>query len=219
MLDRETSAVAYFALAAYLAVILGAALFSGPASLEKMQFSNSEGPLAKNTKLQLLPGETYGYEVEGDFPAQQIIYRASKSPGCRGLLLADESGSTSEACVLPDGTAEGSDASNMSLGNGSMLVFSPWMLAASDSLSWKIDTATPSGPMQIRFQTAIRSLGSKNAYGRPAYKIEQDSELGGKATMYVDKEKRVLLYLSFGNSTARLVSAPFQLNASQAPEK
>jgi len=218
MLDRETSAAIY---AAFLLYILCTGVFflsSSQPSLGNMVLTSSESPIAKNSQLPLLPGERYQYRVTGDFPSQQIDYQVSKPSSCAGVLVTEEANAVSEACLLADGTLSGGPAFNFSLGNSSMLIFSPWMLAVSEGFSWKVDSNLSSGSLVMNLPTTLQSQGLKSAYGRPAYKILQSSEIGGQSTMYIDKEKRVLLYMSAGNSTARITAAPFALNESQPPE-
>ncbi|MCX8197672.1 MAG: hypothetical protein N3F07_00545 [Candidatus Micrarchaeota archaeon] len=211
-LDRQTSAIAYAVLAAYLAFMAWVFFFSPPI-YSSIEVEVAEEPLQKNAQLSLFPGERYEYLVSfGQEPAS-ISYKISRSADCDGAAVSEWMGQNllQEACLLWDGTSAASNFSNLSAGAG-MLLFSPWMLAASEGFSWSVETRMKN-PAEYSFRQSFASKGSSLLYGREAFEVEHQSE-GSYAKIFVDKQKRVLLYLSAGNISARLVSAPFELKSS-----
>jgi hypothetical protein len=128
-------------------------------------------------------------------------------------VLLVESYSQNSACVKESGnSADDSFRTDLSLGNQSFLLFSPWMLAVSDNFSWQVNATVSAGAAQLSLPILFASKGEKEIAGRRAFEISISSELGDSSTAYIDAEKRVLLLADFGNASARLVSAPFPLN-------
>ena len=174
-----------------------------------------ESPLAKNAQLSIYPGETYSYSVSSPQGNYTVYYAVFSSPSCAGAVVEERASSfSSRACILPSGNiAEpGFENMNSGLGNSSMLLFSPWMLAASENFSWLVNTTVSASGVQISSQSLFSSFGAKRFAGRDAYEITVASDGQEQARFVVDSEKRVALQIEAGGATARLVSAPFALN-------
>jgi|GEM_PF-1178628 len=211
--DRTASATVYASILIFIAFV-GVTLLTMP----PLEFSEQiiEAALHKNSPLRLEAGETYVYSVQVENGTAALSYRVEKRPGCGGLLVLELQSGASE-CVDSLGNAAGS-GSNLSLGNSSFTLFSPWMLAASDDFSWTANTTLSAGFTSVELPLYFRSNGAKSVAGRQAFDIEIAA--GGPGTVppeyaphvFVDTEKRIALAVSIGNLTTRLVSAPFQLN-------
>ena len=211
-LDRATSAILYASVAAYL--IFTASVFfsfSGMAPSYRM----SEYPLHKNALLQLQPGESYAYLLAMPQGNSEVYYQISSSPSCAGVEIGEkaESGQSSR-CVLPGGNLadKGFENINSGMGNLSVILFSPWMLAVSDNFSWQVNTTISGVGVQMDMPLYMNSMGKKAVAGRQAYEISVQSEGQPQATFYVDAQKRVALLVVAGNTSAQLVSAPFALD-------
>lgn len=179
----------------------------------------SEQPLHKNAQLSILPGESYSYAVSAPGESASVSYRISASPSCAGALVS-ESPTGATLCLQQNGFIAGDFIQqNYGYGNRSVLLFAPWMLAASEDFSWQANVTYSAGGAKLSIPIYFRPAGNASALGRPAYKIAVSSEIGSPSTLYIDSEKRVLLYNEDGNFTILLVSAPFALNASDLPQK
>jgi len=205
-MDRATSALLIACILGYFLFVI-AVFFTTPPIQQNTRLV--EPPIAKNSQLMLQPGESYLYEVLSPQERQVVQYSISS---CKGIQIS-ESPTGTQVCVSRSGNLLDEDnPSNFSYGNRSLLLFGPWMLAVTNSSDWVIQTMVSAGGMEIPLSTRLISRGEKYIGGRRAYEVGVDSEIGGQATMYVDLEKRVLVYADYGNLTARLVRAPFGLN-------
>lgn len=214
-LDKDTSAILIISILVY--AIFTAGVFLTSAS-EPPHAILSEGQLSKNAPLALLAGERYAYEVSAAGKTERLQYDVLQSSPCKGLLVAESTieGRQNTACLTRSGNLEGDIFQlNFSLGNRSMLLFSPWMLAASDSFNWQVQTTISTGATDINMPITFKSYGTKQIAGRPAYEISVQSDFIPPLKYYIDSEKRVLLFMDLGNASARLVSAPFPLNWSK----
>ena len=216
-LDRPTSAL-LIALMAFYFIFTAWVFFSSPPA----QISGAivEGPLAKNSGLAIAPGERYVYQLSGFGSDQSVSYQASSSPGCAGLLITESSGGPG-LCLSRSGNIVGDAAQlNSTYGNQSILLFAPWMLAASENFSWRVETTISGGQMELQIPTRLFWQSTSWVLGRRAFQIVVSSEAGSErpSSEYIDAEKRVLLYARMGNATAKLVQAPFTLDLSQIPQ-
>jgi hypothetical protein len=216
LLDRETSAIFYACILAFLLFFIYAML--SPMD-EKYDFTLTETPLYKNANLSLSAGENFSYVIEHEGQRQMMDYSVRRLWGCKGVVLYE--GNESQECLLPNGNVDGDAAQrNSTLGNSTGLLFLPWMLAVSDNFSWKASGEYSNGYVSMRSSMNYSSLGKSSALGRDAYLVRVVSDIYPvPADYYIDSEKRVLLYIRSGNTTAWLVEAPFGLDASQIPEK
>jgi hypothetical protein len=214
-LDRQSSAILYCCIAAFFLFFL---YFALQPSLLDLYFEVEEGKLHKNTGLRLAAGELYAYELGFGSQTKIVQYGVKRAFGCSGLVIYDSEGSSS--CVLKDGVEEGDPfSSNLSLGNSSLVIFAPWMLAASENFSWNVSSTLKGKYLYSHSTISFVSLGITKVLGRQAFaiKVEPEGKEGMPAYYYIDSEKRILLYAKEGNFSAKLVSAPFGLNASQLP--
>ncbi len=211
-LDKDTSAILLISLLVYAIFTAGVFLTS---TSEPLHAILTEGQLSKNTPLALLSGERYSYEISAAGKTERLQYDVLQSSSCKGLLVIESAreGQQNTACLTRSGNLEGDQFQlNFSLGNRSMLLFSPWMLAASDNFNWQVQTTISTGTANINMPINFKSYGTKQMAGRKAYEILMQSEFSPPLKYYIDSEKRVLLFIDFGNASARLVSAPFPLN-------
>ncbi len=217
-LDRQTSAIAYACMLLYFGFVAFMFFASPPPEIST---SLVEGALAKNTGIMLLAGERYEYRLSLQGPqaqSQLVEYEIRKDPSCSGVLVIEMApASQSNACLSSSGNTVSGEfpASDSNTGNQSMILFSPWMLAASENFSWRVETVVNSLGIEARFPVGYKSGGTKEIAGRKAFEILVAPEYGGSgqaARYYIDSEKRVLLFADFGNLTVRLTSAPFVLN-------
>jgi len=209
-LDRATTLILVVCVLGYLGFTAYVFLSMPPVQIEAKL---SEGALDKNMQLAILPGENYAYSINSPDGAQGIAYAARSSPSCAGVLVAEKSGNAGqEVCILKNGLLSGGSA-NTNYGNQSILLFSPWMLAASENFSWRVDAVYSSNGIEMSIPTYFMSKGKAQLAGREAYEIDVgDSPANSSARFFIDSQKRVLLYADLGNVTVRMASAPFALN-------
>ena len=211
--DRATSAILYATVILY--VLFTAFLFVSIPKVEP-HLEVIESPLYKNSPLMLQPGEQYSYQIASPQGAYAIYYAIQSSPDCSGVEVFERAqGGQSSRCITMGGNLAqaGFENVNSGLGNSSILLFSPWMLAASENFSWQVNTSVSASGVQITMPAYFRSSGRKAVAGRDAYEVIMQSEENGRAAVFeVDSEKRVVLLFEVGNASARLVSAPFALD-------
>jgi hypothetical protein len=210
-IDKDTSAILIISVLLYALFMAGVYLTTPHDQLHAIL---TEGKLSKNMQLALLPGEQYSYDISAAGKTERLQYDVQPSSICDIMVVESASqGQGAHVCLNHQGNQwDDPYQLNFSLGNQSMLLFSPWMLAASDDFSWQVDTVFSTGSAEISMPVNFKSLGTKKIAGRGAYEISLSSEIAPSSTYYIDSEKRVLLFADFGNVSARLVSAPFPLN-------
>ena len=216
-LDRQTSAILYACILGYLLFMISVA---AQPSNTNINFTIHEGVLHKNAGLAILPGENYSYVLNGDDGTMGVTYFVRRMAGCQGVAFYDNQSGDPPACLLQSGNLD-SDAGmhNSTFGTDSELLFLPWMLAVSDNFSWSVSSDYWNGYFNMHTGTNFTSLGKSSALGRDAYFIRAQSDAYALPTdYYIDSEKRVLLYIRSGNTSAWLVDAPFGLNASRIPQ-
>ena len=210
-LDRATTLLLIACMLCYAGFTLYVFMSSPPGIEARLV----EGSLVKNSALALSDGDRFLYSLDSPDGSEEVAYAVGKSPQCAGVVVAEQTAQSSQSiCVLQNGMLSDAEPdSGSNFGNRSILLFSPWMLAASDNFSWNVSTVYSSGGIEMAISTAFASRGKKQMAGREAYEIDVGSEGGSvPARFYIDSAKRVLLYADMGNVTARLVSAPFALN-------
>ncbi|MCX6771122.1 MAG: hypothetical protein NTX79_03635 [Candidatus Micrarchaeota archaeon] len=212
-LDRATSLIMIVCVLGYFGLV--AYIFCSTPAVE-IEARMLEGSLIKNSALALTQGEEYLYVLESPESAQQVAYSVSLSPSCAGVLVSEQSQQASQIlCILKNGMLSGADGgvANANYGNQSILLFSPWMLAASENSSWSVDTVYSAHGVEMNITTHFASKGKTALAGREAYEIEVGDTSGAPpALFFIDAEKRVLLYADLGNVTVKMVSAPFALD-------
>jgi len=210
-LDRATTLILILCVVGYLG-FTAYIFFSEPPMEIEMKLL--EGSLSKNSQVALAAGEHYSYIAQTPEGDQKIEYFVSSSPSCQGVVVQEQSAQSSQSlCILPSGLLSG-ESVNLNYGNRSILLFSPWMLAASENFSWKVDTTYSAKGLSMTIPTYFASKGKQQIAGREAYEIDISDELdsGSPTRFFVDSEKRVLLLADLGNLTLRMTIAPFALN-------
>lgn len=214
-LDRQTSAILYACIALYISSIAYFAISENTGG----EFYLNEALLQKNAGISFRPGETYTYLLRHNGQEMHATYAIQTMAGCRGLAIY-EPGEEALYCVSASGTlADDPLQRNSSLGGQMVLLFSPWMLAASQNFIWKVEGGYAGQYLRMASNATYTSLGMRKVLGRDAFLIIESSELSGTPTYhYVDSQKRILLYAYSGNDSVTLVSAPFALNLSDMPQ-
>ena len=213
-LDRDTSAILYACMLAFLLFVVY--VMAAPAGGEP-SFTISESPLYKNANLSLSAGENYSYVMEDEGQLQMLPYSVGRLWGCKGVVLYD--GNDSQECLTQGGNPAGGAQYNSTLGNSTGIMFLPWMLAVSDNFSWSVSGDDWNGYIHMRTSMNYTSLGKSSALGREAYRVRVTSDMYPEPTdYYIDSEKRILLYVTSGNTSAWLEEAPFAIDVSQIPE-
>ena len=211
-LDRATTLILILCVAGYIGFTAYVYFSMPPLQIEARL---SEGALDKNAQLAILPGENYAYMLEAPEGSEQIAYAARSTQGCAGVAVAEASKQGSQlVCILKNGMLSGnSEGGNLNYGNRSILLFSPWMLAASENFSWRVDAIYSSSGLEASIPIYFVSKGRQQMGGREAYEIDiGDTPANAISRFFIDSEKRVLLYADMGNVTARLTTAPFELD-------
>ena len=212
-LDRATSLILIICVLGYVGFTAYIFLSMPPVEIEARVL---EGALSKNSAFALSPGEKYLYNLESPEGVQQVAYAVGSAPSCAGVVVAETAGQASQSvCILKNGMLPGAggEAANANFGNQSILLFSPWMLAASENFTWNVDNVFSAQGVQMTITTHFASKGRQQLAGREAYEIEiGDTSSAQPAHFFIDAEKRVLLYANLGNVTVRMASAPFALD-------
>lgn len=212
--DRPSSALLIVCIAAFV-LFTAFVFFTAPSPLPSSQ--TVEAPLLKNAQISLVSGERYAYSLSMGNQTEMIYYLVSNSSSCPGTLVTELEGqSQRQICLSQSGNVIGNvtDESNLPTDNDSIVLFSPWMLAASQNFSWEVDQVFTAGTTQISIPTYFNSTGLVTIAGRNAFavSITSDQPQSVPATMYIDSQKRVLLSTEISNITIKLVDAPFALD-------
>jgi hypothetical protein len=209
-LDRATTLILIVCLVGYFGFTAYIFFSMPPIEIEARLL---EGTLSKNSPLALAAGEHYAYVVKTPEGDRQIDYFVSASQSCQGLMVQEQSGQASQdLCILKNGLLSG-ESVNVNYGNRSILLFSPWMLAASENFNWTVDSVYSAHGAEMAISTRFESKGKQAIAGREAYEIEVGDNTGTPtAHFFVDSQKRVLLYADMGNVTVTMEKAPFELN-------
>ena len=212
-LDRATTLIMVVCVLGYLGLTAYIFLSTPPIEIEARLL---EGSLAKNAALSLSPGEKYLYDLESPDGVQQVAYAVGSASSCAGVVVAEQAEQGSQSvCILKNGmlSNQAGGAINSNFGNQSILLFSPWMLAASENFSWDVDSVYSAHGVEMTITTHFASKGKQMLAGREAYEIDVGDNSGAApARFFIDSNKRVLLYADLGNVTVKLARAPFELN-------
>ncbi|MCX6773274.1 MAG: hypothetical protein NTV88_05930, partial [Candidatus Micrarchaeota archaeon] len=203
-LDRPTSALLYISFILYAAFVASIFL-SSPVQMTPQIL---EDLLAKNTHVQLLPGEKYVYSGEGQSSADILTYQIYKNSSCSGAFVYEKETKIS-LCLSQAGNIEDPSvpAMNSSYGNKSIIMFAPWMLAVSDTFSWGFANQMSAGGAKVSLPVTLESQGRKTISGREAFEILVVPYAGKPSTIYIDSQKRVLLEAVSENVSVKLISA------------
>jgi hypothetical protein len=185
-------------------------------------------PLVPAVGLKLLPGEKYVYRL-GDGQNQMLIEHnvQGRSEGCMVVTTSFENYSipfcideaTGEA-KLSGQTGENAQAAGPDFAQS-------WMLALKDGWNWTMSVNTTVEMMgsteTIQALSVYRVASRGTVKGRDAFKVIADTSIrrvsNGRIyssdntteTVWVDVDKRVLLYTSSNGVTVELVEAPFKI--------
>ncbi|MFA5077083.1 MAG: hypothetical protein WC488_01510 [Candidatus Micrarchaeia archaeon] len=178
----------------------------------------SEQPLEKSSVFSPRPGDglAYSYSAQ-DFNGTVVFLFGRKTIPSANLsqhvyancTLVVIQGINSSMCINSDGT-DGSD--NAGLADG-FFFFSPWMLAASENLSWNSSVLNSIDGSEVEY-TSVRFDRSGTYLGRAAFIFnvtERDLFRETNKTVWVDRSERVLLKEEWENGTIELIQGYFPL--------
>jgi len=161
--------------------------------LEKPVFLNKEGRLAKNTILQITPGESYTYAYSMVNESMNLTYVVLAGGNCTIIAVLGGQGSPS-VCI--DAAGNDKTGQNSTYAVPAVILTKPWMLAVSEGWQWNVSS-------YLTFDSIVNHLGDTNYTvvrkeyykGREAYVVKLASSEEGSADIWdwVDSEKRVLL--------------------------
>jgi hypothetical protein len=175
-----------------IAILLIIMLYSGSRFqpfLESARTTISEGPLEKNTMLQLKSGESYTYEYHLENTTLNMTFNVGRGPGC--TILNYEESTSVDACL--DQWGNDRSGMNTSLSNPMLIVFKPWMLAVDGGWTWSASMNMAFEDVENEVLEMEYSTVRLDEYrGRKVYVVKIST--GGSDTfVYVDDEKRILL--------------------------
>ncbi len=206
----------------FFAVVL--LFFTKPVDITTTTLNNTADSLTPNVRLQLLPGEKYGYTYKMSGVEANITYTmiglVGDCVGVRADASAAQEFASSTVCInMETGEVRANELSAD--------FFQPWMLSLRDGFSWN-STSRITYPPPLEFNDAtlrtVSVLGREDFRGRPAFKVRSISTriINGQtanvleADLWVDEEKRVLLGSESKLFTIELISAPFPLSNSSS---
>ncbi|MFH1471222.1 MAG: hypothetical protein ABIF01_05720 [Candidatus Micrarchaeota archaeon] len=190
--------------------------------------SSYSEPLIPVTGLKFSPGETYVYEWYDQQMGSVRISNSVKERAGGCILVYTQSANFSLPFCIDEITGESKDPSNPAEPlNMSPQLFQPWMLALKENWTWRTEVN-----MTIEWMGSTEKIDSRSVYrvvsrepikGRDAYKviietsvnrasnsmiypIERDAQV-----VWVDAEKRILLYANSSTSKIELTGAPFKV--------
>ena len=196
-------------LGVFLAILIFGSMFFQPSFSKKIEIW--EGPLIKNSELMLVPGEVYVYTYSANNTKNNLTFIIRNGNGCT-FIQVKESVNATGSCINKYGNDR--SGNNVSLDPPYIIIFKPWMLAVSSDWQWNAKMLVNVGDNELILNNASFSAnGDYPVFGRQSYAVQilTNSE---KVTVWVDKEKRVLLREKGGDYEIDLVSAPFELNNS-----
>lgn len=148
-------------------------------------------PLHKNTGLQLMDGESYTYLYTTTNSSMEITYEVHDGPGCTMITLPDAGGS---AAVCLDGSGERVTGTEGGMGDPTVLLFRPWMLALNDSWTWNSSLYLSfSGSQEHISDTYYRVVRRDSYLDREAFLVEVKADAGEPEYQWIDAEKRISL--------------------------
>ncbi len=224
-LDLPLTHWAAIAVVLFGALVLGFILLPVPGT--RPELSITESPFELTSQLKLAPGERYEYAVSGG--ALSIFYTVSPSAGCTLVTAAYSSGESIQQCLLQNGTllsgsfnAPGRYAELVPGSPAALDFFQAWMLGLAPGFKHEIliTRSIPATGTSQSTSVDFEESGETRVLGRPAYRVAVTARSPGaiaNQVLYVDKEKRVLLYGSSDAGRLVLISAPFTLNSTDLP--
>jgi len=165
-------------------------------------FEQKESSLYKNTNLTLKDGERYVYNFSNGYETGNITFLVEKKKTCTSITPKEIEGAG--VCLGLDGTDK--KGSNVSVGNGYIFMFKPWMLALNDTWKWNVTVYAVINKTETHaFDITYRIVRIDVIKGRKAYVVE--IKIGDELSSYewVDAEKRVLVKEMTGETIIELI--------------
>ncbi|MBU0532959.1 hypothetical protein KKB44_05700 [Candidatus Micrarchaeota archaeon] len=179
---------------ATVVILIGIMLFSGftyQPQLDNATIIFKEEPLEKNTELQLHDGEQYVYSYVFNNTPINMTYQISKGNNCT-IIRFVENLNRSDICLDKWGVEK--SGSNVSFGDGSVLLFKPWMLALHEGWHWNTSMYMQVDNTEYYMIDAhYRVMRIDNYRGRESFVVEIKTDDAPAEYQWVDKERRVLL--------------------------
>jgi hypothetical protein len=196
----------------------------------KPEYSAYEGPIEPVVGLQILPGEEYVYELGQDERVLRLVHKVGAKDGDCITVSSDAEGMMVPFCLnLETGRAQYPGQQSVQGSHAPLTPdFSqPWMLALKTGWSWIVglnSTVEFMGSTEsVRAESVYRVVARGSAKGRDAFKVSVQTtavrvsngvayhDSNNTEVVWVDAEKRVLLYANSGGVRLELVEAPFQI--------
>lgn len=173
-------------------LIMGVSNFTFKNDFDNSQMKYIEGPLTKNTELQIKDGEEYTYSFwynETQINASYIVFRSGNCMAIQFLESKDPQG----VCLDRWGNDRG--GYNSTYEEPMILPIRPWMLALHDGWTWNTTTYLSYGEKSAQYvaTTEYRVLRTENYKGRLAYVVLENASNSLPIYQWVDCKKRILL--------------------------
>ncbi len=205
------------------AVIMAAVLgyFFIFSEIPEIELGMNEGNIGEKVNFTLENGEMYSYFVNNSEAIGTVVLNSvEKKEGCRGHVLSCEA-SGYEVCVNRRGVEIdrygreiGSELNYQ--GNDCLVMFSPWMLAVNETWEWEVEMTSEADifgmPSKTSNMLLLRGRNAEMILGREAYVVEVVADGKRIQRIWVDREKRVLLYTEMESGNIELVSGPFEIS-------
>lgn len=190
-------------------------------------------PLIPVVGIKLLPGEKYVYSFGDDRLGKMKIVQEVGARGNGCILVSTNVQNMSVPFCLDEKTGE-PRTTGQTAGGASIAVTSaspdfmqPWMLALTDGWSWRLGVNTTVMMMgsneTIEALSVYKVAARTNVKGRDSFKVTIETSMrrvsNGKAyessnrteTVWIDADKRVLLYAVSNGVATELIEAPFKV--------
>ncbi|MBI2079506.1 hypothetical protein HYT84_01980 [Candidatus Micrarchaeota archaeon] len=184
--------IAVLALILFLAIMLFSGLYYFPKLKDQSSFYYKEEPIHKTSKFILTPGEVYIYSYKfknSETPQFNVTYTIRKNFGC--IVFEIKEFKSVSDCIDQNGNDK--NGSNLTLNNGLVEIFKPWMLAVDENWVWKIDLVSNVITNYKINSYEFSVAGTEDFNGREAYKVKILKNGNLISYLLVDKEKRILL--------------------------
>ncbi|MFA5105638.1 MAG: hypothetical protein WC506_01635 [Candidatus Micrarchaeia archaeon] len=194
----------------------------------------SETSYQRTANLALRAGESYVYKVNSDIENSTVNFTVSDGGDCKQVDMQSQGATLMSFCLGYDGKPviyrlpkeQRENPAILAVANSSLGMpnapLKPWMLGLGDGFYYQANltyVSTTEGLVQssgVIGNERIEAIyaGNGTIFGREAYKVllRSTTESGiGEYTVWVDAQKRVMLYMTGINETTTIVSAPFPL--------
>jgi hypothetical protein len=194
-------------------LVFGLMIFSYVALYQGTGTYYVEGPISKNAHFSPRPGFGLTYNASSANLSETVSFMFSR-PYNGSCTAVGISGRNATTCVAEDGT---DSRTNRTLSPG-FFFFAPWMLAASDSLNWQSTEIAYPGKGVVSVMR-VNYSGECTYMGRKCMQFAVSQELFNISKSFivkVDKSERVLLEMTWGNGSVRLIEGYFTLRQKEA---